>query len=108
MMEDIHFCRKVTNRFGPRLWINPRVTLQHFPAKEGRAASGDFERRRIEEAFAFNRYHRKDLKEILAFLWLGVGLTLISLSKSILCKSFLPVHGHLRGIISCAQSWSKE
>lgn len=108
MMEDMHFCRKVTNRFGPRLWINPRATLQHFPAKEGRAASGDFEKRRIEEAFAFSRYHRKDLKEILAFLWLGVGLTLISLSKSILCKSFLPIHGHLRGIISCAQSWSKE
>lgn len=101
MMEDMHFSRKVTERFGPCLWINPQATLQHFPAKEGRARLGEFEKRRMEEAFRFYHYHQKSFYEALSFFWLALGLAVFSIGKSIIHLSFRPILGHLQGVFCC-------
>ena len=101
MMEDMHFSRKVTERFGPCLWINPQATLQHFPAKEGRARLGEFEKRRMEEAFRFYHYHQKGFYEVLSFFWLALGLAVFSIGKSIIHLSFRPILGHLQGVLCC-------
>jgi GT2 family glycosyltransferase len=100
MMEDMHFSRKVTERFGPCLWINPQATLQHFPAKEGRARLGEFEKRRLEEVLKFYHYHQKGFFDSLSFFWLVVGLTIFSLLKSCIFGSLKPLTGHARGISS--------
>ena len=107
MMEDMHFCRKVTQRFGSRLLINPKATLQHFPAQEGRALKGEFEEHRLQEAFAFYRYHKKGIFDLLSFLWLMLGHTVFSLGKSLLCQSSQPLRGHGRGVLICFMHWKK-
>ena len=107
MMEDMHFCRKVTQRFGSRLLINPKATLQHFPAQEGRALKGEFEEQRLQEAFAFYRYHKKGFFDLFSFLWLILGLMVFSLCKSLLCQSSQPIRGHGRGVLICFRHWKK-
>lgn len=101
MLEDMHFSRKVIERFGPCLWINPQATLQHFPAKEGRARLGEFEKRRIEEALKFYHHHRKGISDTLSFIWLAFGLAIFSIGKSITHLSCRPILGHLQGIFCC-------
>jgi len=101
MMEDMHFSRKVIERFGPCLWINPQAKLQHFPAQEGRARLGEFEKRRIEEALRFYRYHQKGISDTLSFFWLAFGLAIFSIAKSIIHLSCRPILGHLQGVFCC-------
>ena len=101
LFEDMHFCRKVVRKFGSGLYINPRATLQHFPASEGRATTGEFEAQRLREAFSLYRYHRAGFSDLLALLWLILGLTFFSALKSLRYASFTPIAGHWRGLHEC-------
>lgn len=98
MMEDLHYSRKVIARCGPRLWIHPHATLRHFPGQVGRAQTGEFETRRIQEIFAFYRYHRKGWPDFFSFLWLSVGMTFFSILKCFNHASCRPILGHVRGL----------
>lgn len=108
MMEDLHYSRKTIRRFGPRLWINPRATLQHLPCQEGRALAGKFEQKRIQETFAFYRYHKEGIFDFLFFLWLASGLTFFSIIKCLNQKSLQPILGHLRGLCDCLWTGRKK
>jgi GT2 family glycosyltransferase len=101
MFEDVHFCRKLAKQSGFNLWINTRASLLHFPASEGRAPTGEFEAQRMQEAFALYRYHRQGFFDLLALLWLSLGLTIFSALKSLRHASFLPMAGHWKGLQEC-------
>ena len=101
MFEDVHFCRKLAKQSGFNLWINTRASLQHFPASEGRAPTGEFEAQRLQETLSLYRYHRKGFSDLLALLWLSLGLTIFSVLKSLRHASFLPIAGHWKGLQEC-------
>jgi GT2 family glycosyltransferase len=101
LLEDIHFCRKVASFFGQKMRINLKAKVKHFPAVEGRARSGEFEKRRIEEYWSFFLYHQKKSLDFICFFWLCIGLTIISILKTFTSLSFRPLLGHLQGIWNC-------
>lgn len=101
MMEDMHFSRKVIQRFGKCMLINSHAKLKHFPSKEGREEIGNFEKKRMLEAFKFYRYHGSGFLDLLSLIWLACGLTIFSFCKSIFSKSVLPITGHAKGIFCC-------
>jgi len=56
----VHFCRKASSFYGQKMLINPKARAKHFPAVEGRARSGEFEKLRIDEYKKFINIIKKN------------------------------------------------
>lgn len=99
LLEDIDFSYRVQQKFGPRLFINPRARLEHNFASAGRDSFGPRESRKIRELIKFYSKHCRDSRDTFWLIWLLLGISLAACASSIRYRTLKPLLGLLEGLI---------
>lgn len=89
MLEDIDFSTRVAKHFGDkhRLFINPRVRLQHNCSPVNREDLGKRHYRKVFECFLYYKKRRDWPQASLDFAWLLTGLLIETLFKAVIARS---------------------
>lgn len=94
--EDVDFCHRVSQKF--RFAIAPTVRGIHNLSKENRLGLRNLYRAKCQfYSFFFRKNIVKTLPNVLAYLWVNLGLMLDALAKAISKQSLAPVLGILGG-----------
>jgi GT2 family glycosyltransferase len=98
MLEDIDFSTRANNMFGQVFYINTKARLIHYMSPVNRAVYQQRYQRKLREFIVFYKKHTHGIQDVIALIWLLIGMILEAVFVSLSSGKLAPIKGYFIGI----------